>query len=725
MKISLEGIESAISGLNYRNPNTAKAKLIQSIKSFYNSSESIDTVRHIDNDTLIDRVWDLGGDLEAIKSKRKNLSIIKSSVNADLNKGWDNGKNPEGVIVGSKNTFEMSNEAKDSFLSSFSGAMDLEGVEGNITMDKVAEALHIVTDYLSGLENQKELNDLSSLKSLVQGLVSVLGSEEEGAEFEVVKKKGEEDAEEPLDAGEGEDEEEGLSDEEGLEDEDLEVIEEEGFEDEIIEEVEDDDDEFEEIEVTDEEFDEEDADEAALDAGEGEDEGEGLGDEEGLEEDDLEVIEDEDLEVIEEEGFEDEIIEEVEDDEDELEEIEVADEEFDEVDGGDDEYEEEDEEIEEVIVDDDIVDEDLETEEIEEIEAVPEDEIDDIETVDDDDELDDDVEVIPDEMEIVEEAEDEIDEVGEDEGSESETEHDQDVGLPIDDLSEEDFDFDDTSLDEEEKKLLAERFDGYLGAMERYYNQYILIPKGKYIIGSDDTEEDTLESKKVTLSDYYTGKYPVTNALFEIFIERTGYKTTAEKNGFGYVYSGRFQKIVDSKTGNVRSVWNPSSTRKKMEGAFWYQPMGPGSNLHNKRNHPVVQVSAKDAFTFAAWTGKRLPTEIEWEGAARTTAGLSLPWGDEWKEGQCNIEDSGFSDTSSVDQYVESGNTAGLSDLLGNVMEWTADLCEPKFPVSTPTKYYVAKGGAWISSKNIRLYSRYRFEDDFAANILGFRCVVD
>ena len=345
MKISLEGIESAISGLNYRNPNTAKARLIRAIQSFYQGPDSIDAVKHIDNDELIDRVWDLGGDVAAIKSKRKNLSSIKSSVNTDLNKGWKAGNNPEGITIGPRNTFEMSNEAKDSFLSSFSGAMDMDGIEGNITMDKVAEALHIVTDYLSQLSNEKELNELSSLKSLVQGLASRIAQGGDGTGFELSEKKGMGDgdnigdSEAALDDGAGdgedgdslgkeaietedEDEYEELEVEEDAEDletalevgdedegdgagedgEGLEALAEEEIEEEAFEA--EDEDEYEELEV------EEDAEdlETALEAG-----GEGGGDGAGEDGDDLEGVAEEEIE---EEAFEAE-------DEDEYEELEV------------------------------------------------------------------------------------------------------------------------------------------------------------------------------------------------------------------------------------------------------------------------------------------------------------------------------------------------------------------------------------------------------------------
>ncbi len=821
MKITSEGIESAISGLNYRNPNTAKARLIQTIKDFYDQAESVNDVKSIDTDTLIDHVWDLGGNSEAIKSKRKNISSIKSSVNADLDDGWENGKNPEGIIIGPDNTFEMSNKAKDSFLSSFSGAMDLKG---NVSMDKVAEALNIVTDFLSGLSDENELTELSSLKSLVQDLSDKLGDGADSGSLSLseiksqeVKTYDDELVEELADNDEIVEIEDADEDEEALA-EALAEADDETYDDELVEELTDADeiveiedaDEDEEAlaeelaEAEDETYDDElveeltdadeiveiedaDEDEEALAEELAEAEEEALDDElveELTDADEIVEIEDADedeeplaeaLAEAEDETYDDELVEEL-TDADEIVEIEDADEdeeplaeelaeaeeealddelveeltdadeivELEEADEDEVKLDEDVEEVEEEFSDDELVEELTDADEIVEIEDADEDEeplaealaeaedetYDDelVEELTDADEIVELEEADEDEVELDEDVEEVEAELNEDmeevEGEDGEqTLFNQDVGLPIDALT--DNNFEDLLLDTEQKKLLAEQFDGYLGAMERYYNQYVLVPAGEYSVGSDDMTTDRLDPTHVVLPDFYAGRYPVTNALFEIFVERTGYQTTAEKRGFGYVYSGRFQKVVDQKTGNARSVWNPTHSRKKVEGAFWYQPFGPGSNLHNKRNHPVVQVSIRDAVTFAAWTGKRLPTEIEWEAASRTEKGYTLPWGNEWQPNRCNTEDTSVSDTVPVDHYPDGMNPTGLSDLLGNVMEWTADQCEPKFPVSKPAKYYVAKGGAWTFDKNIRLYFRSRFESDFTANILGFRCVVD
>jgi formylglycine-generating enzyme required for sulfatase activity len=210
----------------------------------------------------------------------------------------------------------------------------------------------------------------------------------------------------------------------------------------------------------------------------------------------------------------------------------------------------------------------------------------------------------------------------------------------------------------------------------------------------------------------------VTNHLFELFTEKTGYVTTAERLGYGMVYKGRYRYITDDKSGRRVLEWNSSLKSEKVEGACWIQPLGPGSTLHGKRNHPVVQVSLEDAMAFAAWTGKRLPTEQEWEAAARTPLGLDYPWGKRPDSGKCNIEASAIGDTTPVDKYQKGANKYEIYDLIGNVMEWTSS-SDSKDMVTL----FVAKGGCWISGENITLASRSLINPKSPSNILGFRCI--
>ena len=147
------------------------------------------------------------------------------------------------------------------------------------------------------------------------------------------------------------------------------------------------------------------------------------------------------------------------------------------------------------------------------------------------------------------------------------------------------------------------------------------------------------------------------------------------------------------------------------------------SSLHKKRINPVVQVSREDAMAFAAWTGKRLPSEGEWEAASRTVQGYEFPWGGESKKESCNIEESCIGDTTPVDKYKDYANSIGIVDTMGNVMEWTLDRAETSQGENQGTKSYIVKGGSWISGNDLLLSSRFVCESETTSNILGFRCV--
>jgi formylglycine-generating enzyme required for sulfatase activity len=124
---------------------------------------------------------------------------------------------------------------------------------------------------------------------------------------------------------------------------------------------------------------------------------------------------------------------------------------------------------------------------------------------------------------------------------------------------------------------------------------------------------------------------------------------------------------------------------------------------------------------FAAWTGKRLPSEPEWEASARSTQGLIFPWGEEWVPHVCNTEDHAVSGTTAVDAFKDRASPLGMVDMLGNVLEWTTDIWN-----GGPQEHgtcHVAKGGSWISERTLCLYSRYKVHAGETSNILGFRCV--
>lgn len=664
--ISLKGIDEAIANLKYRNANTLKSRLVHAVRCLYENEGPIESVEGGNAEKLIKALWNTDTHPATIKAKRKNFSSIKSSINADLRRLYREGKNPEGIIIGRNNIFVLSDEAKDKLLATFKDAVK---ADGTVTLNQIAEVLDTINEVLSasGALADAESSDgpkkLEALRRTIQGLSEKLGPEgtDDGLSGQTS-----EDGQGPGMVEDGGD----LADEAEVE----EVVTEEAEAE--PEELEDTDDlEEAEVEAAPEELGQDELDDALEEAGSDENVDAG-----GVEEDLEDAQQAEDLQEVETgDGLEDLKTDEPVDEgvlEDDLEESEVE------------------ETVEESEVEESEVSDDLE--EIEEAEALGE--------VDTDEGLDEGGHTGGTDVEIL----------GGPEGG----------GLPVGSLGQDDPDSIYEGDDKIEKaNLLAEAFDGYLGTMERFYNQYVLIPEGEYIVGSKAPKRDEQREHRVKLGPFYMGRFPVTNALFEIFVEKTGYTTTAEKLGYGTVYYGRFHKKMDQKTGLVKYTFNATVRDERVNGACWYQPSGPGSTLHQKRNHPVVQVSLEDAMAFAAWTGKRLPTENEWEAAARTADGRVFPWGNEWKRSSCNIEESSVADTVSVDTYVKLENDFGIVDTLGNVLEWTLDTYEAPYNAKNSFRYQIAKGGSWISGNNICPCSRFKVDPAAPANIIGFRCV--
>ena len=724
--ITLKGIDQAISSLNYRNNNSLKYRLVNTIRQFYENERSVESMHSIDTEELVKVLWNTEDDPEIIKKKRKNLSSVKSSLNANLKQLYKEKKNPEGIIIGPANVFVMSNEAKDDALRVFKLSAKSEET---VSLGQIKDILNIVNEILSdpeaiaGKESAEGVKKFDQVKNLIRSLSEKVGL---GASETI------DPASQSSIALSGQKDTTGDSDlpevtELIKEPEELEV-------DDAIEEVEVADDldeteakeDLEEIEVAD------DLEESEVSGASGDKETPGgsyeteakeggggvkevVGDSAGAVEkaghierggpkEGIGLEETEDAHAQDEQIETEELIEEPEELEvdDAIEEVEVADD-LDETEAKED--------LEEVNVEEEI--EHDEFEEMEDIEELDEEEA--IEEIQDA-ETDEDIEEDKEDVEEVD-VEDDFEEV-------DEVEEAEEADILAGDLGEKYSDGGYEGNDEIRKyRLLAEKFNNLLGAIDRYYNQYILIPEGEYIVGSKRPKKDEKPEQAVHLSPFYIGKFQVTNALFEIFIEKTGYRTTAEQIGYGTVYSGRLQKTVDEKTGLERFIWNAAIMSKTIEGACWYQPLGRGSTIHNKRNHPVVQVSPEDAIAFAAWTGKSIPTEDEWEAASRTAKGYAYPWGNEWNKDSCNIEESYVGDTTPVDKYVEFANDYEIVDVVGNVLEWTLDRSELPSLVNDRSKYFVVKGGSWISGNGIRLFSRFKLEPKSHSNILGFRCV--
>ena len=720
VSITLSGITQTIENLNYRE-GSVKAKAVQAICDYYTSEESLQDLSVIDSDTIIKQIWDVGEDPSKIKSKRRNFSSLKSSINADLSKLYRDGLNPEDITITDTNTFDMTEAAKSSLLQSFSDAVKTDGFD----LTQAADVLKAVSEFLDKIAPQDSENESSDVIEQIKKVLDQLSSGAFDDDVEVIDSEDEDVEIEEIDEDELEDIEEIDEDlldakveevDEDLLDSEIEEIDEEDLED--VEEI-DETEDIEEVEI-DEDEELEEVDEDLLDA-----EIEEVDEDQEIEE--VELDEDEEIEEIDEDALED--LEEI-DEEQDTEDVEIdEDEELEEID--EDLLDAQIEEIDEDLLDAEIeeVDEDLLDGDIEEVD---DDELEEVEEVDDDQEIE---EVELDEDEDLEELE-EIDEDTEIEDVELDDdealEEIEDIDLDEDqELEEIDLDEDEDleevdELDEEEQKALeefrnarelAEQFDDTLGEREKKYNAYVTIPAGTYTIGTEKALKSSLALQPFDMPQVFMGKYPVTNALFEIFIELTGYVTTAERKGFGTVFHCRFKKQGD------QVCWTKQAGSSTVKGACWHQPAGPGSTLHGKRNHPVVQVSVEDAFAYTSWIGRRLPTEAEWEAAARTDLALRYPWGNEFNPMALNIESSGLSDTSSVDDYDHFANAFGMADMLGNVMEWTTDSQAPPFATRKPKQYNIAKGGAWNAKETITISSRGLFTPDFTSNTIGFRCI--
>jgi ribose/xylose/arabinose/galactoside ABC-type transport system permease subunit/formylglycine-generating enzyme required for sulfatase activity len=217
----------------------------------------------------------------------------------------------------------------------------------------------------------------------------------------------------------------------------------------------------------------------------------------------------------------------------------------------------------------------------------------------------------------------------------------------------------------------------------------IQIPAGPFIMGSDTGNEDEAPVHEVDLPAFEIDKFEVTNADFAQFVEATGYETDAEKEG---------------RTKNWQSA------------------------AEGKDNHPVIFVSWNDAVTYCQWAGKRLPTEAEWEKAARGTDGRMYPWGNEWDASKANVKDIGLRGTACVGSFGAGASPYGVEDMAGNVWEWTADWYEA-YPGSDyesdyfGQKFRVQRGGGWFETADfVTTTYRNANSETAASDDLGFRC---
>ncbi len=287
-------------------------------------------------------------------------------------------------------------------------------------------------------------------------------------------------------------------------------------------------------------------------------------------------------------------------------------------------------------------------------------------------------------------------------------------------------------------------------------------------MGSDHPDmEDASPMHRVAVTGFWMDETDVTNAEFAKFVEATRYVTTAERSPSG----PEFRDVAPEKLVPGSVVFTAPSEPTSLDapnwwawrqGANWRHPEGPGSNLNARQDHPVVQVSWEDAVAYARWAGKRLPTEAEWEFAARGSLDRqTYVWGHEFRPGgkwqantfqghfpDRNTAEDGYSSTSPVRAFQP--NTFGLYDMAGNVWQWCSDWYRADYyskltsvavsrnpqgpedsldPDEPNVPKRVRKGGSFLcTDQYCTRYmpgSRGKGDPGTSTNHVGFRCVRD
>jgi sulfatase modifying factor 1 len=296
------------------------------------------------------------------------------------------------------------------------------------------------------------------------------------------------------------------------------------------------------------------------------------------------------------------------------------------------------------------------------------------------------------------------------------------------------------------------------------------VPEGTFLMGSDDFYPEEHPVHRVSVSGFWMDEHAVTVAEYRRFVRATGYVTVAERPPDPAQYPAAAPEILvpgslvfDQPDGPVNRS-DPRNWWSWVPGAQWRHPEGPGSTLHGRDRHPVTQVSYQDAAAYAAWAGKALPSEAEWERAAR--GGLEravYSWGDDLQPGGRvmantwqgrfpweNLMTDGYLGTAPVRSFPPNGY--GLFEMTGNVWEWTSDFFTPQHPgkapvccvphdphIETPEHSYdrlqpgahiprrVVKGGSYLCAPSYCLRYRPAARQGQAVETssthIGFRCV--
>jgi sulfatase modifying factor 1 len=275
----------------------------------------------------------------------------------------------------------------------------------------------------------------------------------------------------------------------------------------------------------------------------------------------------------------------------------------------------------------------------------------------------------------------------------------------------------------------------------------VALPGGCFRMGSEDgifPADGEGPVRETTISPFSISAHAVTNEQFAAFVSATGYRTDGERTGSSFVFA---DFVHPAARGFVRGRVVGTPWWADVEGASWGAPEGPGSSIEGRLDHPVVHVSHRDAVAFCAALGSRLPTEAEWEFAAR--GGLEqrrYPWGDELRPGgrwRCNVwqgtfpehntVEDGFPGAAPVDAFAP--NSYGLYNMVGNVWEWCSDWFSPRppsGPLRDPTgpvagSAHVIRGGSYLCHDSYcfryRVAARSFNTPDSSTAHTGFRVV--
>ena len=278
-------------------------------------------------------------------------------------------------------------------------------------------------------------------------------------------------------------------------------------------------------------------------------------------------------------------------------------------------------------------------------------------------------------------------------------------------------------------KAIGEDFD----ELKRSYAKLVKVSGGTWLIGSDRADGREGPRRKIMINDCYIGKYPAVNELFQQFVEKTGYITDAEKAGYGWVLTqSRWYDMVE--TVRKGGYYFKRGGYKKVKKASWRHPFGLDSGIVDKMNHPVVQVSYRDALAYSQWVDGTLPTEFQWEYIAKAGENDKIyTWGNEFDTEQCNSIETKKLDSVPSDVYEQS-HPWKVFDMCGNTWEWCLNWFMPDYSALSDEArdpqgpeygvYRVLRGGCWFSPKEeVTTTWRWRGRPMTWNNIISFRVI--